>query len=104
MLQKFLQSPEHAKALAGRNVLVLSGELRKQARIQTIKQMKENKKVIAFVTFGVGAVGHNFQEFAHMIIADRCWNPQVTSLLCLFYIIIILVQKKKRNCLVLNLS
>ena len=69
--------------LNGRKIYILTGQQKKKERAEIIAAMNADPRCIALTTYPVGGVGHNFQSFNNMMLIDRCWNPQVNTLLFL---------------------
>lgn len=64
--------------LHGRGQEMLIGDMSKKDRLETLQSFhRKDHKFVAFMTFDLGGVGHNFQMFDHVIFFDRHFNPQV---------------------------
>ena len=82
LIEKHLKLPCNAKQLNNRNIILLTGQLSKSRRAAVIEQMTTDPTCLAFTTYQVGGVGHNFQAFHIVVILDRNWNPQVSVNKC----------------------
>jgi SNF2 family DNA or RNA helicase len=76
LLEALLKSKRFAKAVAGREVFVISGEIALAERQVILDKLHRQPHILLF-TIWVGGMGWNLLDTALMYIMEPHWNPQI---------------------------